>query len=88
VSPGNRLKLWKMKLTVRRRNSNKSFRFAPEILCPATVTVTAVASSSAPIRLSRVVFPLPDGPRTTANSPSSISRSTPASAVTLTPPSS
>lgn len=63
-------------------------RLAPEIRRPATVTVPDVASSSAPTRLSRVVFPLPDGPRTTTNSPSSTSRSTPASAVTLTPSSS
>ena len=39
---------------------------APVIFLPATVTVPAVAVSSAPTRLSRVVFPLPDGPSTTA----------------------
>ena len=38
-------------------------------------------SSPATVRI-RVVFPHPDGPSTTRNSPDSISRSTPATAVT------
>ena len=71
LSCGNRLKLWKMKLTERRRNRNSSRRRARVMSCPATLTRPAVGESSAPIRLSIVVLPLPDGPSTTTNSPGS-----------------
>ena len=57
VSPGKRLKLWKMKLTVERRNPKSSPRFAPVIRRPATVTVPEVAVSSAPIRLRSARLP-------------------------------
>jgi hypothetical protein len=40
----------------------------------------------APMTFSRVLLPLPDGPRTTTDSPASISRSTSCSAVTVPAP--
>ena len=53
---------WKMKLTVCRRKANRSLRDALERSVPPTSIEPPVAVSSAPIRLSSVVFPHPDGP--------------------------
>ena len=53
---------------------------------PRIRIVPSVGESSAPIMFSRVVLPLPEGPRTTMNSPRSIRRSTPSRAVTVTSP--
>lgn len=85
VSPGKRLKLWKMKLTVRRRTSNNTRREAWVMSSPAITTRPAVGTSRAPMMLSSVVFPLPDGPSTTANSPSLTRRFTPSRARTSSP---
>ncbi len=53
---------------------------------PPIRTRPSVGESSAPIMFNNVVLPLPDGPRTTANSPRSTLRSTASSAVTVTSP--
>ena len=77
-----------MKLTVLRRKRNRSRREATVMSSPSMTALPAVGESSAPIRLSSVVLPLPEGPSMTMNSPWPISRSTPARAVTVTAPSS
>ena len=86
VRPGNRLKLWKMKLTVCRRSRARPVREAAVMSWPATRTRPSVATSSAPMRFSNVVLPLPDGPRITTKAASSTCRSTCSSAVTVTSP--
>lgn len=86
VRLGKRLKLWKTKLTQSRRNWKSRRRVVPDTRRPATMTSPDVATSSAPMMFRSVVFPLPEGPSTTTNSPSSISRSASARAVTVTAP--
>ena len=86
VSAGKRLKVWKMKLTARRRKAKRSARDAPLMSSPPIRIVPSLGESRAPIMLSRVVLPLPEGPRTTMNSPRSIRRSTSSRAVTVTSP--
>ena len=49
---------------------------------PRIATRPSVGESRAPIMLSSVLFPLPEGPSTTMNSPASTRRSAPSSAVT------
>ena len=75
-----------MKLTVWRRKRNNSARDARVMSWPAIVTVPSVGESSAPIMFRRVVLPLPEGPRTTVNSPGFTSSVTSSSAVTVTSP--
>ena len=86
VSAGNRLKVWKMKLTVWRRKRNSSAREARVMSCPAIRTVPSVGESRAPIMLSSVVLPLPEGPSTTVNSPGSTLSVARSSAVTVSSP--
>ena len=86
MSPGNRLKLWNMKLTVWRLRANSSEREAAVTSRPPTETLPAVGVSSAPMMFSSVVFPLPEGPSTTTNSPSDTCSSTSSSARTTTGP--
>ena len=59
VSPGNRLKLWKMKLTVSRLSVKSSERDAVVISRPPTDTLPDVGVSSAPMMFRSVVLPLP-----------------------------
>ena len=54
---------------------------------PSTSTVPEVGVSTQPIRLSRVVLPLPDGPAMAMKSPSVTSSVTPRNAGTTTLPS-
>ena len=71
VKPGKRLKLWKMKLTVSRRSAKRSLRLDAVMSRPPTFTDPDDAVSKAPMMLSVVVLPLPEGPSTTTNSPAS-----------------
>ena len=86
VSPGNRLKVWNTNATVARRYANSACRLAPLMSRPSMITRPLVGTSSAPMMLSTVVFPLPDGPRTTVNSPAPTDRLTSSSAVTVSDP--
>src|SRR5690554_763890 len=74
-----------MKPTLSSRNAAASPLLSSARSWPATSTVPAVGRSSAPMMLSSVVLPQPDGPASDVNSPSSTSRSTPRSACTGTP---
>src|SRR5438105_38974 len=76
-----------MKPRVLRRSRVSSRSESDEVLFPATSTVPLVATSTQPIRLSRVVLPLPDGPAMEMNSPLCTSSDTPRSAGTTTLPS-
>ena len=86
VRAGKRLKVWKMKLTVWRRKRKSSVREALVMSCPAIRMVPSVGESRAPIMLSSVVLPLPEGPRTTVNSPRSTLSVARSSAVTVSSP--
>ena len=55
---------------------------------PAMTIRPSVTVSRAPMRFSSVVLPLPDGPRTTMNSPRPMSSVTSSSAVTMPAPTS
>ena len=69
VRSSSRLKNWKMIPTCRARNLASPLSLRLSIRRPATVTVPAVGRSSPATRLSRVDFPLPEGPMTAATSP-------------------
>ena len=83
---GNRLNVWKMKLTLCRRSIDRSACDAPLTSTPATRTDPEVGVSSAPIMFSNVVLPHPDGPTIATNAASSTCRLMPSSAVTSTSP--
>ena len=55
--------------TCRARNLASPLSLRLSIRRPATVTVPSVGRSSPAMRLSRVDFPLPEGPMTAATSP-------------------
>jgi hypothetical protein len=81
------LKLWKMKPMVSSRSRVSSRSLSAAVSCPATRTVPRVATSTQPMRLRRVVFPLPEGPAMEMNSPRWTSIDTPRSAGTTVVPS-
>ena len=82
VSVGTRLKNWNTKPTRSRRYAVRCLAFSVPMSSPAIRIRPAVGSSIPPTRFSSVVFPEPDGPSSTTNSPGQISRSTSLSAWT------
>ena len=80
LSTGIRLCIWKMNPIFSKRTRSIERRSVTSM--PPTDTVPAVGRSIAPMRLSSVVLPEPDGPVTATNSPGAIARSTPSSATT------
>ncbi len=80
VSTGMRLYAWKMNPVVFRRNTASSFLVMTAVSFPETETVPAVGTSRQPTRCKKVVFPLPEGPATAANSPGEKDRLMPRSA--------
>ncbi len=86
LSTDTRLKLWKMKPMVCRRNRVSCRSDITSVELPAICTVPAVGVSTQPMRLRSVVLPLPDGPAMDKNSPSATSSETPRSAGTTKVP--
>src|SRR5215470_10325786 len=83
---GIRLKFWKMKPTRCARKSEIALSVSVATSCPATTTRPAVGVSRQPIRLSSVVFPLPEGPTITEKRRRGILNVTPLTAGTSTSP--
>ena len=79
VMCGNRAYDWKTVFTRRRQTGTSSMR------CPRRVIWPASGDSSPAMQRSRVVFPHPDGPSSTMNEPSAMSRLTESSASTCPP---
>ncbi len=86
LSVGMRLKVWKMNPieAARTRVTSASRRAARS--WPSKSTTPEVGRSSPPSICSRVVLPCPVGPWMASHSPSSMTRSTPASASTVARP--
>ena len=76
-----------MKPMVLRRSDVSARSESREVSLPAIATLPDEGVSTHPMRLSRVVFPEPEGPAMERNSPSSTSSDTPRSAGTETFPS-
>ena len=74
LSTGIRLKFWKMKPMWRARKSDRASSGMDCTCCPATVISPWSGMSMQPIRLSRVVLPLPEGPDSTVKAPWWMSR--------------
>ena len=74
LSTGIRLKVWKMKPMWRARKSDKASSGMDCTCRPATVILPRSGMSIQPIRLSRVVLPLPEGPDSTVKAPWWMSR--------------
>ena len=74
---GIRLKFWKIKPMFRARNSEILSSAISATLSPQTSIFPSVGWSRQPTILSRVVLPLPDGPRTMENRPLGIRREIP-----------
>src|SRR5690606_13236414 len=86
VSVGSRLKNWKTKPTLWRRNSACRSSGSRPISSPWKVMDPESGVSSDRSRCSSVLLPEPEGPMIEVNSPGSIRRSTPSSARTRCPP--
>src|SRR5439155_2486141 len=69
VSPGSRLKNWKITPIRSRRSCVQSASVNPWVESPSMTTSPSVGRSRPPIRLSSVLFPLPLGPMMARNSP-------------------
>ena len=78
--------VWNTNAIVWRRTPADASSVIPEICVPSTTTVPAVGWSRPPSRLSSVVLPEPDRPRTASSSPRATSMSMPRSAWTTESP--
>ena len=83
---GMRLKNWKMKPTLVRRNAARSFSDIALIASPSNRIIPESGTSSAPSMFNSVLFPDPEGPMIAVNSPRSTLRLTSSSARTVCPP--
>jgi len=69
-STGMRLKVWKIKPTLKSRMLVSPLSSRDVMSSSAILTLPPVGVSMQPMMFSRVVFPLPDGPTIETNSPS------------------
>ena len=86
VSMGTRLKNWKTKPRLRRRNAARAPALIDHTSWPVTATLPLSGASKPPAMCSRVDLPAPDGPVTTTNSPASREKSKSTSTCTCSSP--